>query len=156
MQAWINQHPALFVCCLVAGVVAFRWVLLNLIAWVSGWKILAGRFTAQQPFSRQDSKWNSARMRYFAGYNNCLRVGADHAGLFIQPMLGVRTAHPPLFIPWAEITIEQPAGWLKGGFVSLRLGRSEQIPFTIRQSLAAGLRTAAGSGWPQAPPTPGP
>jgi hypothetical protein len=152
MQTWINQHPLLFVCLVLAGMVIFLWLLLNLIAAVSGWKNLARRFVMSQPFSGPQWKWQSAGMRFLVSYNNCLKVGADQAGLFIQPMPGIRTAHPPLFIPWNEISIEQTTGWMMSNFVRLSLGRSERIPFTIRPSLAARLQSAAGPSWPASRP----
>ncbi|HEY6250623.1 MAG TPA: hypothetical protein VI685_11735 [Candidatus Angelobacter sp.] len=147
MQAWINQHPLLFVCLILAGGFLFQWLLLNLIAAASGWKILAQRFSVQQPFSGPQWKWQSARMRFGMGYNNSLKVGANRAGLFIQPVWVILAGHPPLFIPWSEISFGHAAGWMSN-YVRLCLGRSEQIPFTIRPSLADRLRAAAGPGWP--------
>jgi hypothetical protein len=151
MQTWIAQHPLLFACLILAGIVAFRWLLLNLIAIASGWKILGRRFPAQQPFSGPVWKWQSARMRYLAGYNNCLTVGADQMGLFIRTMWGVRTAHPPLFVPWNEISVTPGVGGMMGLFVKFSLGRSKQIPFMVRKTLADKLQTAAGQGWPASP-----
>lgn len=148
IATWINQHLLLFACVILAGVLVFRWLLLNLIATASGWKMLAARFPTQQPFSGPEWKWQSARMRYSMGYNNCLRVGADAMGMLIQPMWGLRTAHPPLFVPWHEIRVEPASGWMKEVLVQLRLGRSEQIPFTIRDTLSSKLQAAAGANWP--------
>lgn len=88
-------------------------------------------------------------MRYYVGYNNCLVVGADQSGLFLRTMWMVRTGHSPLFIPWNEITLSQTqTSWLMGNIVTVTLGRSEQIPFRIRASLATRLKSAAGSSWP--------
>jgi hypothetical protein len=151
MQTWIAQHPPLFFCFILAGVMAFRWLLLNLIAIASGWRILGRRFPAQQPFSAPVWKWQSARMRYLVGYNNCLKVGADQMGLFIRTMWGARTAHPPLYVPWNEISVTPEPGGVMGPFVRFSLGRSEQIPFTVRKTLADKLHAAAGQGWPASP-----
>lgn len=151
MQSWINEHPLLFVSALLGGMCGFQWLLLNLIANVSGWKILAARFTASQPFSGIQSRWQSARLRFFISYNNCLRIGADQTGLSIQPMWGMRTGHPPLFIPWSEIMVEQAQNWVLPDYVRFSLGRSEQIPFTVRYSLFSKLHTAAGPSWPVSP-----
>jgi hypothetical protein len=102
----------------------------------------AGNFTGQ--------KWNmqSARMRWFSQYNNALTVGADVAGLFMVPFLLFRAWHPPLFVPWSEITGVRETRFLFVRFVEMRLGRVEEIPFRIRASLAARIRIAAGSEWP--------
>jgi hypothetical protein len=148
MQPWINQHPLLFAAVMLAGVAAFRWLLLTVIAAISGWKILARHFPAQQEFSGSELKWQSARLRYFVGYNNCVKVGADQTGLFIRMMWGVRVAHPPLMVPWNEVRIGQTTRSMQISLVTLTLGRSEQIPFTIRQSLAVKLHATAGMAWP--------
>lgn len=154
MQTWINEHTFVFVCLMVAGVFVFRWLLLNLIAAASGWRILAARFSAQRPRSGPEWKWQSAVMRFSIGYNHCLRLVADPMGLLIQPMWGIRTAHPPLFIPWYEIRIEPATGWMKNSFVQLRVGLSERIPLNIRRSLVMKLKAAAGTAWPTSPGVP--
>lgn len=152
MDELIRYHPFLFAALILLGIIAFQWLLLNLIALVSGWKTLAVRFRLQQPFSGRQWKWQSAQMRYYVGYNNCLIVGADQAGLFLRTMWMVYTGHLPLFIPWNEITLSQTqTSWLMGNILVLTLGRSEQIPFRIRASLATRLQSSAGSPWP-APP----
>lgn len=153
MNDLIQQHPVLFVALVFAGIIAFRALLLNGIAVASGWRMLAQHFAVQQPYSGQQWKWQGAMMRYFIGYNNCLSVGADQAGLFVRTMWGARTGHPPLFVPWNEISMGQPTQWLGTKFAAFSLGRTEQVPFRIRASLAARLQAAAGPGWP-APTTP--
>lgn len=148
MQNWINQHLLLFVLLVLAGAVGFRWVLLNAIAAASGWKNLARRFPAQFGFSGVESKWQSARLRFLIGYNNCLVVGAGPTGLSIRTIWGIRTGHPPLMIPWNEVSVGETRVIMKISFVTLLLGQPEPIPFMIRQSLAARLQAAAGAAWP--------
>jgi hypothetical protein len=158
MRTWANEHLLLFAGVGAAGIVVFRWLLLTLMATASGWKVLANRFAGEQPFSGSGWKWQSARMRFLTGYNNCLRVGADPAGLSIQPMWGIRTAHSALFIPWREIEIGwreieigPASGWMGRSCVRLSLGRAEQISFTVSRSLADRLQAAAGANWPATP-----
>lgn len=152
MTDFVREHPFLFAALILAGIAAFQVLLLNLIAAFSGWKALAVRFRMQQPFSGQQWRWQSAQLRYYVGYNNCLVVGADQAGLFLGATWIVRTGHVPLFVPWNEITLRQiQRSWLMGNIVVLTLGRSEQIPFRIRASLADRLKPAAGSSWPASP-----
>jgi hypothetical protein len=148
MNDWIQQHPIPFVALVFAGIIVFRALLLNAIAMASGWRMLAQHFSVQQPYSGQQWKWQSAMMRYFVGYNNCLSVGADQAGLFVRTMWGARTGHPPLFVPWNEVSMGQATEWLGNKFVELSLGRTEQVPFRIRASLAAKIQVVAGPSWP--------
>ena len=142
---WINQNsfiifPFFFVS---IWMLSTYWV-----AVTSGWRLLAKRFRLQETFTGQ--KWNmqSARMRWFSQYNNALTVGADTAGLFMVPFLLFRAWHPPLFVPWSEITGVRETKVLFVKFVEMRLGRVEEVPFRIRAPLAAKIQTIAGPEWP--------
>jgi hypothetical protein len=147
MQDWTKHHPQLFVGLLFLWIGGF-WILINhLIALASGWKKLSNRFRLQQTYSGPTWKWQSALMRRFAAYNNCLIVGADQMGLFLSIMVFFRPGHPALFIPWNEVTVTRTDGILTD-LVEITLGHSEQVPFKIRGSLASKLRDAAGQGWP--------
>jgi hypothetical protein len=145
MQEWINQYflyvfPLYF---------AALWVgIAYWIALIGGWRLLAKRFRMQGTFSGQ--KWNmqSARMRALSHYNNALTVGANDSGLFIVPFIMFRAWHPALFVPWTEISVIQATQLFFFKFVELRLGRSEQVPFRIRPTLAVKIEAAAGPGWP--------
>ena len=145
MQDWINQHfPIVFPFFFVG-----MWILAGYqIALTSGWRLLAKRFGFQGKFLGQKWTMQSARMRWLTNYNNVLTVGADNTGFFIVPLFLFRAWHPPLFVPWAEITAEPKTLLFFLKYVELRLGREEEIPFTIRASLAAKIEAAAGPGWP--------
>ena len=145
MQEWMNQYfPYIF-----PFYFAALWVGVGYwIALVGGWRLLAKRFRTQGTFAGE--KWNmqSAGMRYLSNYNNALTVGADSTGLFIVPFILFRAWHPPLFVPWTEISVTHTTQLFFFKLVELRLGRSEQIPFKIRPKLAAKVEAAAGQGWP--------
>ena len=145
MQEWINQNflyifPVYFV---ALWIVAGYWIAL-----VGGWRLLAKRFRMQETFAGEKWHMQSASMRYLSNYNNVLTVGADNAGLFIVPFILFRAWHPPLFVPWTEITVSNTTQLFFFKYVVLSLGRSEEIPFRIRPKLAAKIEAAAGSGWP--------
>jgi hypothetical protein len=145
MQPWLNDNigyvlPVFFVT---------LWVLVTYwVALVGGWRLLAKRFRATGPFSGQKWYMQSAAMRWLSHYNNALTVGADSNGLFVVPFILFRAWHPPLFVPWAEITAQTKTQLLFFTMVELRLGSFEQIPFTVRPVLAARLESAAGENWP--------
>jgi hypothetical protein len=158
MQEWLSHYfflvfPLFFI---GSWLFATYWVALT-----GGWRLLANRFRAQGPFTGRTWRMQSARMRWLCNYNNALTIGADETGLFMAPMIIFRAWHPPLFIPWTEIRVAGASQFFFFKFVDLRLGRSEDIPFKIRESLAANLQAAAGPGWPtetniamQTPPPP--
>ena len=147
MNHWINQHPLQFVGIILLLFAIFWTLLINVIALASGWKLLAKRFRAQQPFSGPVWKWQYAVFRRFCGYNGCLIAGADPMGLFLNVMLSFRPGHPPLFIPWTEITLPHRP-WRPDEWVDFILGSNERIPFKIRGKLASRLQANAGTSWP--------
>jgi hypothetical protein len=150
MQNWFNHYFLVFYPPFFAGM----WFLTTyLVALIGGWRLLAQRFRFQSDFAGRRWRMQSARMRRFANYNTCLTIGADETGLFIVPIFAFRAWHPPLFIPWVEISVTRKKQLFLFTFVELRLGRSEQIPFMIRAKLAEELQAAAGPGWPSEQPS---
>ena len=111
------------------------------IAGITGWSRLARSFRTQRPLP-STAFTTSANLRYGAGYHNALRAGADAEGLYLSTWLPA--AHPRLFIPWSEITIQPPGRTLFFRTQRMLLGRDLQIPFTIRQYVADKLLAAAG------------
>ena len=118
------------------------------IALIGGWRLLAKRFRMQGTFTGAKWEMQSARMRHLSNYNRALTIGADNTGLFIVPFILFRAWHPALFVPWTEISVRYTTQLFFFKFVELRLGRSEEIPFTIRPTLAAKVEAAAGPSWP--------
>ena len=158
MQEWMNQNFPIFFPFYFLGL----WIVVTYwIALTSGWRLLAKRFRFQGIFTGAKWSMQSARMRTMSHYNNALTIGADMTGLYIAPVFFFRIWHPPLFIPWVEITAVRKTQLFFFKFVELRLGRSEEVPFTIRVRLAAEIEAAAGPAWPmgyeraaQLPPPP--
>ncbi len=87
-------------------------------------------------------------MRWMMGYNNCLTIGVDPMGLYLATMIVIRLGHPPLLVPWHEISVEKRLHTLLVPTVRLSLGREEQIPFVVSGKLAAQIQAAAGVSWP--------
>lgn len=145
MQDWMKQYFLVVFPLFFAGMWLFS---MYWMALASGWRLLAKRFRAQGEFPGQKWKMQSAHMRWLTGFNGCLTVGADKAGLFMVPFVLFRIWHPALFIPWTEITAREKTVFLFFNMIELRLGRSEEVPFTISKDLAAKVQAAAGSSWP--------
>ena len=87
-------------------------------------------------------------MRWASHYGSCLNVGADGTGLKLSVAFLFRAGHPPLFIPWTEVSVANRREFLFIRRVRLALGREEQIRFSIGGSLADRLQAAAGTSWP--------
>ena len=125
--------------------------IIYLISQISGWALLARRFRSTSPFTGPTWRWQSCRMRWSSHYGNCLTVGSDPTGLFLDILFLFRIGHPPLLIPWAEVSVRRRSQILFWSYVDLRLGREEQVPLQISAKLADRLRTPTGVNWPLEP-----
>ena len=118
------------------------WLFVNLLlSVISGWASLAGRYGSDAPFSGSIWKWESGQMR-LVGIRNCLTIGANRQGLHLAMMILFRFRHPPLFIPWREITITPKRSFFRKG-MEFRLGGNGGVPLWISAELAERLRQAS-------------
>lgn len=144
MQHFLDKYPV----AILPLFVLFWCVLLFSIGALSGWVSLARRFRLIAGFTGPTWRFQSARMRWTAHYGNCLTVGADASGLMLSILFLFRPGHPPLLVPWTEISVAQRRKILFFRQVKLLLGREEQIPFLISGRLSDRIQAAAGPNWP--------
>jgi hypothetical protein len=138
-------HFPLFVILLVTTM----WIVVGLVTGqISGWSLLAQRYRCDEGLSGDRLRFRSAAMRYSSHYGNCLTMGADPQGLFVSMSVPFLVGHPPLFIPWSEITVRR-GRFLWSNYVELRLGREAAIPFRISEGLASKLAALTGAAWPE-------
>jgi hypothetical protein len=105
-----------------------------LIARFGGWSALAARYRTERLFPAHQRRFQSGRMRTSISYNNILTVASDQQGIILGLPFFLRLAHPRLFIPWAEIEIEEPTQWFFLSVQTLLLG-PERVPLRLRTSL---------------------
>jgi len=147
MQHWLDQHQSALWFIFPAYFAAL-WLLVSaVISFIGGWTKLAGVFRSGKPFIGQQWTGQSGQMRWIAGYGNCLTVGCNPEGLYLATMALFRFRHPPLLVPWSEISISQRK-ILFFRFVRFSLGHELHIPLYLRWKLADKLRRAAGDRWP--------
>jgi hypothetical protein len=83
-------------------------------------------------------------MRRLTGYRHVLNVGSDRIGVYLGVLFLFRVGHPPLFIPWTDIIVEQPKTWFFFRVQTMRLGPNE-IPLKLRRSVVEFLLEGKGS-----------
>jgi hypothetical protein len=137
---WLLFFPVFF----VAMWASVLW----LISLISGWAVLGKRFRHSRHFYDEMWGFRSAKMRFNVHYGNCLSVGADKSGLYLSVFSIFRIGHPPLLIPWTQISVLRGESGLIFKKRELHLGRDESIPFRISKSLALKIQEAAGDAWP--------
>ena len=107
----------------------------RLIARWSGWRALAlhwldplGRTRLTQ-FGWQSARWSEGTFR--PGYNSCLSLAVEPTGLGLRLTLPIIPAHPPLFVPWTEISEVRPGrSWLGNTFAVTFLAANATLVFS--------------------------
>ena len=128
------------------------WVaILNVLARVGGWIALAEVYPAAGGFEGDRWWFQSAQMRWRVNYGGVLTVGASPRGLYLSVLLPFRIAHPPLFIPWADISASERKG-LAAGYVELRFRRAPGIPLRVMERLGRRIAESAGRAFPRVSP----
>jgi hypothetical protein len=133
-SVWIYVYPIFF---------GTLWcVVCYLISVLSGWHALVRRFCAHTE-AYGDAKsagpfFYGVQMRFSSNYSSVIRLTAASDALFISILFPFRVGHPPLSIPWNEITFSKTIVlWRR--YLVLTLGREEQIPMRISERMAREL-----------------
>lgn len=82
-----------------------------LLSIIGGWSRLAEHYRSQSDFSGTKWQLQSGRLG-LTNYGNSLTIGANDDGLYLAVFPLFRVGHPPLWIPWREITTTEHQGWL--------------------------------------------
>jgi hypothetical protein len=77
-------------------------------------------------------------------YSFSLVLGSGPAGLHLATLRPFRPGHPPLFIPWRDITATVERGWL-GNHVAFTFEPFRPVRLRIARGLAERLISAAAS-----------
>ena len=137
------NHPG-FIILFVLGLL---FLLGHLIARLGGWTTLSALYRFQGSFLGTCWRFQSAQMRWLLGYNNCLTIGANPQGLYLSMLFLFRVGHPPLLIPWTDISIHSRAGRFSRS-VEFRFVQAPRIPFRVSESFCRKIAEAAGTAWP--------
>jgi hypothetical protein len=126
-------------------IIIFCWIALSiLIAKLSGWARLTRHYRADAPFDGARFHFQSAGMRFGMNYGGCLTVGVNRMGLYLAVWFLFRIGHPPLLIPWRDITMTERKKFFIQQVV-FQFARCPTIPFIIGKRLADKIATEKGN-----------
>jgi hypothetical protein len=142
-QTW----PVIFVPVFVALV----WFgAMHFVAWIGGWKQLAAAY-------RFPGAFDGYRKRFVSGelgggvstvlpcnYGASLTLGTNPDGLYMAVVPLFRIAHPPLFIPWSDITATTGRK-LFFNFAAFTFRAAPRVQLRIARNVAEQLIAAAGA-----------
>lgn len=82
-------------------------------------------------------------MRYGTNYGGSVTVGVGRMGLHLSVIFLFRFGHPPLFIPWRDVTTIQEKKFFVRRSV-FRFSQCPDVPFIISEKLASRIAEAKG------------
>ena len=142
MQADPNQLSPYFMLFLLTFVVSFFCLTSFLSSVFCGWHALARRFRAEsEPYGVTKSAGPfpyTVYTRWWSHYSFCIRMTAAEDGLYLSVVFLLRVGHPPLRIPWNEVSISRVKR-LWQPLILLTLGAQERIPMRISERMAGKL-----------------
>ena len=97
---------------------------------------MARDYRANSLFDGQKLWLKSATMRRWTNYNNCVNIGANNYGLYLSVLPLFRVGHPPLFIPWADISTEAASRRLLPDIVKFSFAKQPEVPVILSKKLA--------------------
>jgi hypothetical protein len=124
------------------------WIFVNLlISRLTGWARMAGHYPDMGGFSGKKWRFQTITTRRGMGYKGSVNVGADARGLYLSVFFLFRFGHPPIFVPWRDITITEEKIF-KIQLLELRFKKTENLSVRIVAKLGDRIAEAAGSNWP--------
>ena len=132
---------------------AGMWVLYcRMISSYGGWRDLSAKYRATRPFYGKTFRFQSARMLgLLFYYTSCLTFGVNDDGLHLSISFPFFVGHPPIFIPWKDISFSfRKRKWFSSA--TLRFKKCSLIQLEISKRLAErillpqGFRERAGKG----------
>jgi hypothetical protein len=119
------------------------WVgVLHAIARVGGWSALAASYARAQRPEGTAFRFCSGNFG-LASYGGCLWLVSGVRGLDVSVLFLFRPAHPPLFIPWSDLTAHAVRGWVLQQ-VELGFARQPAVRLRLARGLAEKLLAAGG------------
>jgi hypothetical protein len=92
--------------------VGLWWLILQSIAYLSGWKRLALLFPAQGSPPAHAFRWQHISFGAI-NYSGCITLGVSAEGLYVAVVRLFSTGHVPLQIPWSALRVVQVhEGWM--------------------------------------------
>ena len=103
---------------------------------ISGWRSLSKDYRANIPFNGKKLRMKSATMRWGTNYGGCLTIGANREGLYLAIFPIFRINHPPLFIPWKDISTEKGKQFVFFNIVKFIFHKSSNVHLAVSEKLA--------------------
>ncbi len=133
-----------------AGFWLFLNLVLTLVAWLGGWRRLAAAYPGRPQAEGGVWRFRSLRLGGWTRYNNAVTLGGDREGLHLTMPWFFGGGHPPIFIPWSEMSVAgKHDGFGLFPTVSLVFKRCPDVPLSLSARLLAEIQAGVKALAPQ-------
>ncbi len=139
-----SAEIALIVLAALAGFAAFFSLILFVLSALGGWRARASRYRMDRPFQGTIWKYQFGFLG-LVRYNGALTVGSGSEGLYLAVFPFLRPFHPPLLIPWHEVSLGRRKPTIFQELVEFRLGAEPLASLWLYDSLAQKVASAPGA-----------
>jgi len=125
------------------------WIGFNcVVSYTGGWWDLAKAYPLDHEFPEKQS-WRAPQVFLSAlgTYRNLVHVGVDREGLYLRVAPLFRVAHPPIFVPWKDISYSQKKRFFRE-MTKFRFRHKPDIPVHLPIQLTNKVAEAAAGYWP--------
>ena len=131
-----NQLEAFFVPAYILIFIAMWICGCKLISVFGGWEALSRDYRANSAFDGRKLWLKSIGLRSWANYNNGITLGVNKYGLYVSTLPFFRIGHPPLLIPWTDISTEAAPRRLLPDLVKFKFTKQPDVPMVVSKKLA--------------------
>ena len=103
----MSQSDIILVC-IIAASVAWPFLLIWLMSYITGWRDMAARFPAQPQGDIASKGLTSLILRGVGRFNNCILWRADDTHLHLRMTPPFNLGYAPVSIPWSAVTDVYP------------------------------------------------
>lgn len=124
---------------------------------LSGWRRLAERYPAREPYrgewiSQPDSEGEPSGLMVTLNHGqseDAIKLGADSQGLHMVMSAGFRLFHPPIFVPWSEVRSVrgQELPWMGKNLVRITFAACPDIPLDVDRHVAREIERLSKGRW---------
>jgi hypothetical protein len=107
-----------------------------ILAHIGGWTKLNCYYPALSPPENAIFYTISAGMRWGTSYRSCLVLGATTQGIYVRLIFLFRPWHPPLFIPWSDITTMEQKQWFIP-VIRFNFSKAPDVPLVMLKGVAS-------------------
>ena len=130
----------------LAAVTLWFVFVLNVSGLLSGWWALAREYRHRGHFDGTRRRFRSVRLGW-SNYGGAVTVGTNAEGLYLALFPLLRPGHPPLFVPWADVTAEAVKGWFWTTYLELHFARARGVRLRLPPKLGREIAADANRAW---------